>query len=165
MKKGVIFGKFYPLHAGHKYLIDTALSQVDLLTIVVTGKKGQKIPSRLRAKWLSYIYPTVKIKLIYHSIANDDDEKWASETTKWIGYKPDVVFTSEERWGDHYAALLGAKHVSVDRKKFPVSGTMIRRNPVLFLKYLDPVVRKYFEAKIREAKTRGAKYKIDERIL
>ena len=35
MKRGLVFGKFLPLHRGHQLMIETALSQVDDLTIVV----------------------------------------------------------------------------------------------------------------------------------
>ena len=35
MRRGLVFGKFMPLHRGHQHLIDTALSQCDDLTIVV----------------------------------------------------------------------------------------------------------------------------------
>ena len=159
MKTGVIFGKFYPLHTGHQNLIDTALSQVDLLTIVVTGKKGQIIKPQIRGGWLKKIYPQVKIKVIVHNIADDDDETWAKKTPIWLGYKPDIIFTSAEKWGDHFAKLTKAKHVAVDkgRKKNPISATMIRKNPKKYLKYLHPIVSKFFEKK--------GYGKIDEKIL
>ena len=31
---GLVIGKFFPLHKGHQYLIDTALEQVKELTIL-----------------------------------------------------------------------------------------------------------------------------------
>ena len=34
-KVGLIFGKFYPLHCGHIYLIEKALCQVDELHILL----------------------------------------------------------------------------------------------------------------------------------
>lgn len=164
MVKGVVFGKFYPPHLGHKYLIDSALKQADILTVVVTVKKGQKIPGSLRAKWLAEMHPDVRVKLLHYTIADDDDEAWAAGTKGWIGYKPDVVFTSAEGWGDHYARLLGARHIVIDqgRKKFPVSGTMIRKNPQQYLEFLPQTVRGYFEEKIRKF---GQEYKIEEKIL
>lgn len=145
MKRGVVIGKFYPLHAGHQYVIETALSKLDFLTIVVCGKRGQIVKGDVRGEWIRKIYPGVRVKVIYHNILDDDDEAWAKNTIKWIGYRPDLVFTSEY-YGDHYAKLMGAVHIPVDipRKKFPVSGTAIRNNPLSHLDYLHPVVRAYF---------------------
>lgn len=159
MTTGVIFGKFYPLHAGHQNLIDTALSQVDMLTIIVTGKRDQIIKPQIRGLWLKKIYPQVQVKVIYHNIADDDDKTWAKKTPHWLGYKPDFVFTSAEKWGNHFVKLTKAKHVVVDkgRRKIPISATMIRKNPKKYLKYLHPIVQKYFEKR--------AFAQIDEKIL
>lgn len=159
MKTGVIFGKFYPLHAGHQFLIETALQQVNKLTIIVTGKKGQIIKPNIRGNWIKKIYPQTKVKVVNHNLKDDNDEGWAKKTVTWLGYRPDVVFTSAESWGDHFAKLLGAKHIVIDqgRTKFPISGTMVRNNPKQYQSYLPPIVQKYF-------KKRGFK-KIDEKIL
>ncbi|HSX19265.1 MAG TPA: AAA family ATPase [Candidatus Saccharimonadales bacterium] len=149
MRRGVVIGKFYPFHKGHQYVIETALKKVDFLTVIVTGKHGQLIKPSVRASWIKKIYPQVKVKLIYHNIADDDDEKWAKKTVEWATYKPDFVFTSEN-YGDHWAQLMGAVHVAVDipRKVFPISGTKIRENPLEYLDFLHPVVRSYFVRKI-----------------
>lgn len=159
MTTGVIFGKFYPLHTGHQYLIETALRQVDKLTIVVTGKKGQIIKPQIRGNWIKKLYPQTQVKAVYHTLDDNDDEAWAKKTVSWLGYKPNLVFTSAETWGDHFAKLLGAKHIVVDkgRTKFPVSGTMIRNNPKKYLSYLHPIVRNYF--------IKRGLGKIDEKIL
>lgn len=160
MIRGVVLGKFYPLHFGHQLVIDTAISQVDFLTIVVTGKKGQVIPAAVRAKWLSKIYPQCKVKLVYHNIPDDNaDELWAKKTIEWVGFRPDLVFVSEVNW-DNWAELMSAVpvHVDVAKKKFPISGTKIRENPYKYLNYLHPVVRAYFEKK-------GKDFKVDEKIL
>ena len=37
-KRGLIVGKFYPPHRGHKHLIDTARAQVDDLAVIVCRK-------------------------------------------------------------------------------------------------------------------------------
>jgi|SRR3989338_350214 len=149
MKKGLVIGKFYPLHAGHQYLIDTALSQSNQVTAIVTGKKNQIIPASVRTDWIKQIYPHVNVKLVYHNIPDDADELWAKNTIKWLGFKPDIVFTSE-KYGDHYSHLMGAKHIAVDipRHKFPISGTKIRERPHFYPHYLHPIVRAYFVKRI-----------------
>jgi len=56
MRRGLVFGKFMPLHRGHQHLIDTALSQCDDLTIVVydSDPAGDytPMPIELRLAWL-----------------------------------------------------------------------------------------------------------------
>lgn len=163
MIRGVVVGKFYPLHYGHQLVIDTALSKVDFLTIIVTGKKGQIIPAAVRANWVSKIYPQCKVKLIYHNIPDHGaDEMWAKKTIEWAGYKPDMVFTSENYW-DNWAKLMGAVpvHVDIGRTRFPISGTKIRKNPLAYLKYFSPAVQRYF---LKQAK-KNKNYKIEEKIL
>ena len=142
---GSVIGRFYPFHAGHQYVIETALSKVDFLTILVEGRRGQIIKPEIRANWVRDIYPQAKVKVVYHNLESEDDAGWAKNTLKWLGYKPDLVFTSEN-YGDHYARLMGAVHIPVDipRKKFPISGTAIRLNPLLHFEYLHPIVRAYF---------------------
>lgn len=149
IKKGLVIGKFYPFHTGHQYVIDTALKNSNQVTVIVTGKKGQIIPASVRADWTRQIYPQVDVKLVYHNIPDDADELWAKNTIKWLGFKPDIVFTSEN-YGDHYSQLMGAKHIAVDipRKVFPISGTKIRENPLQHFLYLHPVVRGYFVRRI-----------------
>ena len=75
MKRGLVIGKFYPPHQGHQFLIESALSYVDELTIIVTGKHGQKIGAGLRGRWLSEMYTNAKVKVVFHNLADDDDEK------------------------------------------------------------------------------------------
>lgn len=149
MKKGLVIGKYYPFHAGHQYVIDTALKNSDHVTAIVTGKKGQIIPASIRANWIRQIYPQITVKLVYHNIPDDADQLWAKNTIRWLGFKPDIVFTSEN-YGDNYAKLMGTKHIAVDipRKVFPISGTKIREKPLEHLDFLHPVVRAYFVRRI-----------------
>jgi len=64
MRRGLVFGKFMPLHRGHQHLIDTALSQCDDLTIVVydSDPPGDfaPMPVELRLGWLQALYPNVE---------------------------------------------------------------------------------------------------------
>lgn len=149
MVKGLVIGKFYPPHKGHKYLIDTAKSQVDQLTVIVCDKKGQTIPGELRAKWIREIHPGVKVMVINDTLDQDDSKAWAENTIKWLGYVPDVVFTSED-YGDLYAKYMGSKHILVDkeRKIIPISGTQIRNNPYANWDFIEPCVRAYFSKRI-----------------
>lgn len=145
LKRGLVIGKFYPPHRGHKFLIDSALSHVDHLDIIVCARPDQTIPGSLRTSWLKTIHPTANVIEIADPGDDDDSQFWADYTLKLLGYAPDVVFTSED-YGDRYAELLGSTHVKVDhgRRQVPVSGTQIRQNPLAYIDFLEPCVRAYF---------------------
>ncbi len=148
--KGLVIGKFYPPHLGHKYLIDTAKSQCEHLTVIICWKKNQEISGVTRAKWLQRIHPDVEIKLIDDDrLADDDSEAWAKSTIDILGYVPDAVFTSES-YGDPYAKFMGSVHVLVDKERtyMPISGTMVRDKPRECSQFLTPYVRAYFAHRV-----------------
>lgn len=150
MKRGLVFGKFLPLHRGHQLMIETALSQVDDLTIVVYGSKrpgDDQMPVELRLRWLRELYPNVEaIVPLEDPLAADldaDDPAHAelyAEGVRFLG-PFDKVFSSEEGYA-RFAELLGAEHVLVDaaRTLVPTSGTVIRSNPYDYRGWMDPLV-------------------------
>lgn len=148
--KGVVVGKFYPPHKGHKYLIDTARAQCEDLTVIVCWKKAQLISGVLRAKWIQEIHPDVHVMLLDDDrLSDDDSEGWAKNTVEVLGFVPDAVFTSEA-YGDPYASFMGCVHVLVDKDRthIPISATMVRSDPVKYAEFLEPVVRAYFARRI-----------------
>ena len=50
--RGLVVGKFYPPHRGHKFLIDTATRSTDKVHVIVCDKPGEDPPAVLRAAWL-----------------------------------------------------------------------------------------------------------------
>jgi HTH-type transcriptional repressor of NAD biosynthesis genes len=148
-KRGLVIGKFYPPHRGHDYLIETAQAQVDALVVLVCEKQEQPIPGALRATWLREIHPGVDVQIVPDILEDDDSAGWADYTRRWLGYTPDVVFTSED-YGDHYAHYLGCRHVQVDRERrhMPISGTAVRNHPLAHWAYLAPCVRAYFARRV-----------------
>lgn len=146
---GVAIGKFYPPHRGHKHLIDTATAQSERVTVFVCDEPGQTIPGERRAEWLREIHPGVDVRVIRSSLAADDSAGWAHATIEWLAEAPAAVFTSEA-YGDAYAAHMGSTHVQVDaeRRVVPVSGTLIRGNPLGYLEYLEPCVRAHFVKRV-----------------
>ncbi|MBP6860142.1 MAG: AAA family ATPase [Candidatus Pacebacteria bacterium] len=149
-KRGVVIGKFYPPHRGHKYLIDTAKSQCEHLAVIVCWKKSQEISGVERARWIKHIHPDVEVKLLDDDrLAEDDSAAWAENTLAVLGYVPDAVFTSEA-YGDPYASFMGAVHVLVDKERthIPISGTMVRSNPIKYATFLEPVVRASFSRRV-----------------
>src|SRR5215813_4399309 len=148
-KRGLVIGKFYPPHRGHKYLIDRAESQSDELWIIVCGKPEEIPAADLRAVWLREIHPKAKVLVIEDKYDQDDSKLWSELTLSWLGFTPDVVFTSED-YGEHYARYLGCRHVQVDkaRQAFPISGTEVRKNPFACWQFLEPSVRAYYAKRI-----------------
>jgi len=149
VKRGLIVGKFYPPHRGHKHLIDTARAQVDELTVIACRREGEVPDGELRAAWLREIHPDVRVMLIDDTYDAQDSRVWAENCTRWLGGAPDVVFTSEE-YGDEFARHLGCRHVQVDKARMavPVSGTRVRRDPLGCWEFLEPPVRGFYAARV-----------------
>jgi HTH-type transcriptional repressor of NAD biosynthesis genes len=142
MKRAVVIGKFYPFHKGHSFLIDSALSQADEVTILVCDSPAYVIPATLRQSWIKHIHPKATVRIITDINDDDNSEAWAQHTLDFLGYAPDLVFTSED-YGKEYARLMKATHVMVDhdRQHIPVSGTRIRSDIRKEWAFLHPVVR------------------------
>ncbi len=146
---GVVIGKFLPPHRGHRFLIETALSRCDRVTVIVCGKPIDPIPPELRAGWLRELVPAAGIMLIDDRYDENDSRIWAENTIRWLGRAPDAVFTSED-YGDRYAAHLGCAHVMVDRARttVPCSGTAVRADPLAMWDLIDPPVRGWFARRV-----------------
>lgn len=146
---GVVIGKFHPPHRGHKFLIDTAKSQSEQVTVIVCGKPSDLINGDLRGEWLRLIHPDVEVMVIDDRYDENDSRVWAENTVCWLGHAPDVVFTSED-YGERYAGLMGCIHVQVDRQRvrIPCSGTMIRSDPYANWDYIEAPVRAWYAKRI-----------------
>lgn len=146
---GLVIGKFYPPHKGHKYLIDTALGQVDHLLVLVCDTPGQAIPAKKRAEWIEEIHPQVTVKVIADIMDDENSQAWALHTKDFLGSAPDVIFTSED-YGDAYAKAMGCRHVKVDRERVvvPISATRIRNDVASWWSYLEPPVKAYLAKRV-----------------
>src|SRR3954453_23320624 len=85
MKRGLVIGKFYPPHRGHKYLIDVAASRVDHLDVLVCSLPDQVPTADQRAEWLRKIHPNVEVRVIPDIGHDDYSELWASYTKEFLG--------------------------------------------------------------------------------
>ncbi|MEZ4358984.1 MAG: AAA family ATPase [Kofleriaceae bacterium] len=148
MITGFVVGKFYPPHRGHQHLIETARAQVDRLIVMLCHHVSQRLPGELRRAWLAELHPDCEILLVPDEL-EDDSQAWADFTVHTLGAAPDVVFSSED-YGPRFAALMGARHVMVDRPRaaVPISATQIRRDPLANLQWLAPCVRAYFVRRV-----------------
>jgi HTH-type transcriptional repressor of NAD biosynthesis genes len=151
MRRGLVFGKFMPLHRGHQHLIDTALSQCDDLTIVVydSDPPGDfaPMPVELRLGWLQALYPNVEnILAVDDPMKHDPDRDSPAHAPEYADQLRflgpfDRVFSSESNYDD-FARALGAQPVVVDeaRGTVPISGTVIRADLYDHRGWLDPLV-------------------------
>lgn len=139
MKRGIVIGKFYPPHLGHNYLIDTAIRNCDEVTVLVCDNPAYHIPASLRASWLSSHHPSAHVRTIPDLIGDDDNSPaWALHTLRFLGYTPDVVYSSEA-YGKPWAEAMGCAHVDVDipRHTVPISGTKVRHDILASWEYLS----------------------------
>lgn len=148
-RHGLIVGKFYPPHRGHKHLIDFARSRVEELSVIVCQKPGESPCGELRAAWLRAIHPDAQVLLIDDVYDEQDSRVWAENSVRWLGFAPDVVFTSED-YGERFAHFLGCEHILVDkdREAVPISGTAVRSNPLSCWEFLEPPVRAWYAKRI-----------------
>lgn len=147
--RGLVVGKFYPPHRGHKRLIDAATAAADRVHVIVCDRPGEDPPAGRRAEWLREIHPAATVHVIEDRYDPDDSPVWAAVCRRLLGFTPDVVFTSEE-YGDRFAACLGCRHVLVDKARtaVPVSGTAVRADPLACWDFLEPPVRGHYAKRV-----------------
>jgi len=150
---GVVVGKFLPPHRGHSHLIDTASAGADRVTVIVCERADDPVPAQARAGMLRELHPSVTVVVSPDDIPEDRGDEtsraWAARTVELLGRAPDLVFTSEE-YGPRYAGFLGGRHVAVDpdRRRYPVSGTMVRADPYRYARFLAPCVRAWYVRRV-----------------
>lgn len=148
-KTGLYFGKFAPFHKGHQYMVETALTEVDHLYILIYNCPDTiDIPLSTRAEWIEELYPNTTVVRAW----NGPTETGRTDHMKAIHEKyivdrlPDDAnithfYSSEELYG-HVSEALNAENRLVDseREEVPISGTEIRDNPYNSREYVHPTV-------------------------
>lgn len=145
MKRGLVIGKFYPPHKGHHFLIETALSEVDQLDILICDNPRYAIAAETRLRWLQELHPDARVRIIKDLDDDDNSKAWARHTTAFLGYRPDVVFSSED-YGDTYAKYLRCVHRKVDKDRtvIPICATDIRKDVLAKWQFMQPIVRQQY---------------------
>lgn len=165
MTTGLILGKFMPLHKGHEYLINYGLYNCDVLHVVICSISKEPIDGDLRYKWIekSFIDEICEGKLILHHLKEDWMPQEPSDCVSedaffgcWAGVmeglcktKFDYMFASE-MYVHRLAKELGCEPVLVDLKRemIPISGTMIRENPIGNWKFISKHVKSHFAKRV-----------------
>jgi HTH-type transcriptional repressor of NAD biosynthesis genes len=157
MKRGLVIGKFMPIHNGHIALINFAASHCNELIVSMSFTPGDKIDPVLRFKWINEIFkdqPNIKPAIIVDDF--DDETLPINERTNiWairmreVYPKIDILFSSEF-YGESFAFNLQAEHTLFDepRKSIPVSATLIRNSPFKYWDFIPVEVRPYFVKKV-----------------
>ncbi|MGG2397799.1 AAA family ATPase [Pseudomonas sp. SH1-B] len=174
--RGLVVGKFAPLHLGHEWLIRQAQMQCEQL--VLLSWANPELPGcapERRANWLQARFPDLRSWVVTpgwvdeqrgralalpdlpHESAPDAAQRQfvADFCLAVLGHPVDAVFTSEA-YGDGFAAHLAAcvgqpvRHVEIDRARVtvPVSGTQLRADVHGLRQYLAPQVYADFVERI-----------------
>lgn len=157
MKRGLVIGKFLPIHQGHLALIHFAASQCDEVIVSMSYSDSDVIDGELRFSWIKGIFenhPRIKPEIIKDDFDNDRlslterTKIWAERMQK--AYPPVNFIFSSEVYGLPFAEHMNAEHRSFDpeRKQVPISGSLIRSQPFKYWEYIPEVVRPYFVKKI-----------------
>ena len=89
MKRGLVIGKFMPVHQGHIALINFALEYCDELIVSMSYTLADKISHSLRYEWLKIIFgnnPKIKVE---ESLDDFDNENLPlNERIKILGIVP-----------------------------------------------------------------------------
>lgn len=144
-----------PPHNGHVGLCRAALRLCDQLTVLVCSRDIEPIPGRLRAMWMAELLPGARVVHMHRDIPQepkDHHDFWAIWRNAVAEHHPepvDRVFGSEA-YIVKLAAELGAEPVLIDPQRiaFPVSGTMVRENPVANWAHIPGEVRPWYQKRV-----------------
>ena len=166
---GCVIGRFVPPTRGHRLLIEAAIAGCDELWVLVVGNSSDETfcPLALRVAWLREMFgnPTVHVAPIRSDLPNSNGDRailaqWCDLMRAAMGRNGiDVLFSSERgTYAEATAAELGARNAVVDpdRRAVPISGTVVRRDPLAAWDYLDPPVRAHFAARVLLTGSRAA---------
>lgn len=157
MKRGLVIGKFMPIHAGHIALIEFAAAHCDELIVSMSFTLNDQIDPRTRFEWIREIFkdrPHIKPAMEEDNF--DDETLPLTERTRiWADFirkkfpLVHVIFSSEE-YGAPFAKNLNCEHIPFDppRNQFKVSASLIRQSPFRYWDFIPDAVKPYFVKKI-----------------
>jgi HTH-type transcriptional repressor of NAD biosynthesis genes len=157
MKKGLLFGKFMPVHQGHMALIEFAATQCDYLIVSMNCTPTDPIDPERRMEWLRALFGhrgNIELVSVLDDFSDDNLPLWEA-TRLWSDFIkqrfPDIDgFFCSETYGQPLSQHLGLPCIWFDpeRQRVPVSARQIRQHPARYWQYIPAVVRPYFVKKI-----------------
>lgn len=168
---GVVFGKFYPLHTGHIYLIQRACSQVDELYVIMCHSEARDRALFLNSSMsrqptvsdrLRWLLQTFKYqKNIYIHSFNEQSIKpypygwqtWSEGIKKFLiakNIQPQFIYSSEVDDIAHYKKYFSTEVVLIDPEHtfMNISGNQIRQAPFRYWEYIPMEVKPFFVRKV-----------------
>src|SRR6478735_3737924 len=88
MKRGLVIGKFMPLHQGHIALIRFAASHCDELIVSMSYRPDDPIAGHLRFSWVKEIFqdtPSIKPSMVVDDF-DDETLAWPERTRIWSAF-------------------------------------------------------------------------------
>lgn len=164
---GVVFGKFYPLHTGHIYLIQRACSQMDELHVILCHDEerdrllfedsamSQQPTVSDRLRWLLQTFKYQK-NIRIHSFDEHGMEPYPHGWQVWStgmaafmekqGIAPSVIYSGDSRDAPVYRKFFGMETILVDPERtfMNISGSQIRYNPFHYWDYIPMEVKPFF---------------------
>lgn len=148
MSRGLFVGKFAPFHAGHQYVVETALEEIETLTVVIyDAPEVTQVPLPVRADWIRDLYPAVEVLEAWcgpSEVGYEPRLKAAHERylTERLGDREITHVYSSEPYGNHLSQAFDAvdRRVDPDRSTVPISGTAIREATYENRAYVQPRV-------------------------
>lgn len=151
-RRGLVVGKFCPLHLGHMHLIQSAIDACrDVLVISYTKPEFDGHDRRTREAWLKATFPRVRSLVVddaslealcrrrglapRHLPHNDDDAAVHRAFCAWLcssicGVSVDAVFTSED-YGDGFALALSTHFSALAASAQPVRHVCVDRARIM----------------------------------
>jgi HTH-type transcriptional repressor of NAD biosynthesis genes len=160
MKKGLVFGKFYPFHKGHEAMIKFALTHCDYLIVLVCCSDKEIIPSGKRTNWIRTTfdkYDNVDVRAFNYNENNLPNTSESSEDVSKIWseiFKVEVpdcaVLITSEAYGYYVAEFMGIEHIEFDPKRsnVAVSATAIRTDLLANWNFLPDSVKPDFAIRV-----------------
>src|SRR5215813_14005801 len=114
MRRGLVIGKFMPLHRGHQLVIDAALAECDEVTVVVYDSRPAgsfpPMPLETRLGWVTDLYPQLEQVVGLGDPLDWPDNEDPANAAVYAGHlrflgRFDRFYSSEPAYG-RFAALV-----------------------------------------------------------
>ena len=150
MKRGLLFGSFLPPHAGHVFMIDSALALVDELTILICVAADEPISGATRKAWLQELFPRARVLVdaVLPPLSIGDADYWRAwgDVLRAAHPEPIDMLFAPNRFGDRLAMEVGAWPAAIDplRVTIDVASADVRAHPFAHWPALPAPVRPHY---------------------